>query len=118
MVRGEKSKSLISLLRDVVKNDTNHIQAYLQLGNILRDDAPEQALKIHQSLTLRPNLNSDVIVDIHKALALDYQKLGYVKETESEIEKILTIEKRNLWALTSLIKISESKKIGIKPQAY
>ncbi len=109
MVRGEKSKS-ISLLKDVVKNDTNHIQAYLQLGNILRDDNPEQALKIHQSLTVRPNLNSDMTVDIHKSLALDYEILGDAKKSKHEIEKILIIEKRNIWALSSLIKISESEK--------
>lgn len=109
MVRGEKSKS-ISLLKDVVKNDTNHIQAYLQLGNILRDDNPEQALKIHQSLTVRPNLNSDMTVDIHKSLALDYDILGDAKKSKHEIEKILIIEKRNIWALSSLIKISESEK--------
>ncbi len=109
MVRGEKSKS-IGLLKDVVKNDTNHIQAYLQLGNILRDDNPEQALKIHQSLTVRPNLNSDMIVDIHKSLAMDYEILGDVKKTKHEIEKILLIEKRNIWALSSLIKICESEK--------
>jgi lipopolysaccharide biosynthesis regulator YciM len=109
MVRGEKSKS-ISLLKDVVKNDTSHIQAYLQLGNILRDESPEQSLKIHQSLTVRPNLQSDIIVDIHKALALDYERLGDQDKTKSEIEKILNIEKRNLWALSSLIKISENEK--------
>jgi len=109
MVRGEKSKS-IGLLKDVVKNDTNHIQAYLQLGNILRDDKPEQSLKIHQSLTVRPNLNLDMIVDIHKSLAMDYQVLGDVKKSKNEIEKVLLIEKRNLWALSSLVKISESEK--------
>ena len=109
MVRGEKSKS-IGLLKDVVKNDTNHIQAYLQLGNILRDDNPEQALKIHQSLTVRPNLNADMIVDIHKSLALDYEILGDVKKAKHEIEKILLIEKRNIWALSSLVSISESEK--------
>ena len=58
MVRGEKSKS-IGLLKDVVKNDTNHIQAYLQLGNILRDDKPEQSL--NQSIN-KTNFNG-VLID-------------------------------------------------------
>ena len=48
MVNGDLS-SAIGLLKQVVKQDSNHVRAYLQLGNILRKDNPEQALKIHQS---------------------------------------------------------------------
>ncbi|HJN98600.1 MAG TPA: hypothetical protein QGF51_06440, partial [Candidatus Marinimicrobia bacterium] len=54
MVKGDKSKAA-RLLRDVVKQDSDHIMAYLQLGNIIREDHPSQAIKIHQSLTVRPN---------------------------------------------------------------
>ena len=57
MVIGDTSRA-INLLKQVVKHDSNHVRAYLQLGNILRSDNPEQSLKIHQSLTVRPNLSS------------------------------------------------------------
>ena len=50
MVRADKTKA-VSLLRDVVKKDSDHVDAYLQLGNILRDSNPQQAVKIHQTLT-------------------------------------------------------------------
>ena len=106
LIDGEKNKS-ISLLQDVVKKDTNHIRAYLQLGNILRDENTDQALKIHQSLTVRPNLLPEQRVEIHAALAKDYIKIGYIKNAIEEAKKILSIEKRNLWALKFLIKISE-----------
>ena len=49
MVRGDKGRA-VRLLRDVVKQDSDHVRAYLQLGNIMRDDHPQQAIKIHQSL--------------------------------------------------------------------
>ena len=45
MVRADKTKA-VSLLRDVVKKDSDHVDAYLQLGNILRDSNPQQAVKI------------------------------------------------------------------------
>ena len=61
MVNGDLSNA-ISLLKQVVKQDSNHVRAYLQLGNILRKDNPEQALKIHQSLTVRPNLSRNMPV--------------------------------------------------------
>jgi lipopolysaccharide biosynthesis regulator YciM len=109
MVRGEKSRT-ISLLKQVVKSDSGHVQAYLQLGNIIREENPEQAAKIHQSLTVRPNLKIDLLVDIHKSLAIDYETLGLNYKAKIEAEKILSIEKRNLWALAYLIKYSENEK--------
>jgi len=106
MVRGDKGKA-IQLLRQVVKQDSNHVQAYLQLGNIIRDDNPEQAIKIHQSLTVRPNLSTELRLDIHKALANDYNSILEIDKAKEEAKQILLIEKRNLWALKFLIVLSE-----------
>ena len=73
----------------------------------MREENTDQALKIHQSLTVRPNLLPEQKVEIHKALAKDYIKIGYMKNAIDEAKKILLIEKRNLWALKFLIRISE-----------
>ena len=49
LVRGD-SENAIRLLRDVVKQDTNHLDAYLQLGDILLQEGTSQnVIKIHQS---------------------------------------------------------------------
>ena len=56
MVRGEK-RNAVRLLRSVVKQDSDHVDGYLQLGNIMREENPQQAVKIHQSLTVRPGLS-------------------------------------------------------------
>ncbi|MBA65865.1 MAG: hypothetical protein CMG55_08705 [Candidatus Marinimicrobia bacterium] len=106
MISGNDSKAIL-LLRQVVKQDTNHVKAYLQLGNLLRKENSEQAIKIHQSLTVRPNLNSDLKVDIHKSLAKDYIEIGYIENAIKEAKEILTLEKRNLWAIEFLIKTAE-----------
>ena len=106
MVGGD-TNSAIGILKRVVKQDSNHVRAYLQLGNILRNDNPEQAIKIHQSLTVRPNLSSQLQVDIHSALADDYKLLSNNSKAKEEAKLILGIEKRNLWALNFLINISE-----------
>lgn len=37
MVRGDK-RTALKHLRDVVKQDTNHVDAYLQMGDILREE--------------------------------------------------------------------------------
>jgi len=106
MVKAEKKKA-ISLLTNVVKQDSDHVRAYLQLGNILREDNPEQAVKIHQSLTVRPGLSPDIIIDIHQSLALDYEVLEHYEKAKIEAEKIMSLEKRNLWALNFLLSIAE-----------
>ena len=108
IINGDNKKAII-LLKQVVKQDTNHIKAYLQLGNLLRNDYTEQAIKIHQSLTIRPQLSSEIKVEIHKALAKDYIEIGYVKNAAKEAKEILSLEKRNLWAIEFLINISESE---------
>ncbi len=108
MIKGEKGKA-IRYLRDVVKQDSNHIRAYLQMGNILRDDHPDQATKIHQSLTVRANLPTDLKVDIHQSLALDFEQLGKITLAKREAEMILKIEKRNLWALRFLLSLAEKE---------
>lgn len=87
MVKGDKSKAA-RLLRDVVKQDSDHIMAYLQLGNIIREDHPSQAIKIHQSLTVRPNISKELKVDIHQALALDYEKITQFLKAKKEAEQI------------------------------
>ena len=106
MIKGDTIKA-VNILKTIVKQDSDHVRAYLQLGNILQKEKPDQALKIHQSLTVRPNLEADLQVDIHRALANDYSMIGDNKSAVVEAEKILQIEKRNLWALRFLIRISE-----------
>ena len=110
IVRGD-SKTAIKLLREVVKNDTNHIDAYLQMGEILRGEGnPHQAIKIHQSLTVRPNLDDKLKIDIHRSLALDYLSVNNLIKSKQEAEFILKLEKRNTWALEFLLEIAERER--------
>ena len=56
MLLSDKKKA-INLLSNLVKNDSEHVSAYLQLGNLLRDENTDRAIKIHQMLTVRQNLD-------------------------------------------------------------
>lgn len=117
MIRNDR-KTALSLLRDVVRHDSNHVDAYLQLGNILRETHPQQALKIHQSLTVRPNLSKTMKIDIHQALALDYQLLGRLPLAKRETEQILKIERRNLIATEFLLSIAVSERNWTEASTY
>lgn len=106
MLQTDKRRA-ISLLKDVVKQDSDHVDAYLQLGNILRDENPQQALKIHQMLTVRPNLSKLSKVEIYKSLAKDYEIMDNLIKAKKEAEQILIIDKQNEWAITFLLNIGE-----------
>ena len=106
MLLADKNKAII-LLRDVVKQDSNHVNAYLQLGNLLRDESPQRSIKIHQMLTVRPNLNNSIKIEIHKSLAMDYEIINSLNNAKKEAEQILAIDKQNKWALLFLMNIGE-----------
>ena len=107
LVRGD-SENAIRLLRDVVKQDTNHLDAYLQLGDILRQEGNSQnAIKIHQSLTVRPGLDDKLQIQIHQSLAKDYLSLNEISLAKKEAEMILNIDKKEFWATEFLLDLAE-----------
>ena len=80
-------KKAINLLSTLVKNDSEHINAYLQLGNLLRHEDTDRAIKIHQMLTVRQNLDKETKIEIFKSLALDYKKINELSKSKIEAEK-------------------------------
>ena len=65
MLLSDKRKA-INLLSALVKNDSEHVSAYLQLGNLLRHENTDRAIKIHQMLTVRQNLDIETKIEIFK----------------------------------------------------
>ena len=82
MLLADKRKA-IALLSNIVKKDSEHINAYLQLGNLIREDDPDRAIKIHQMLTVRQKLQKDTKIEI------------------------LKLDKSNIWACSFLLMIAE-----------
>lgn len=110
IVRGD-TKSALNLLREVVKRDTENVDAYLQMGDILReDDHPQQAIKIHQSLTVRPSLPDSLQIDIHKSLAQDYLKVNNLTKAKREGDQVLKLDRKNTWAIEFLLDIAEQER--------
>ena len=106
MLLADKRKA-IALLSNIVKKDSEHINAYLQLGNLIREDDPDRAIKIHQMLTVRQNLQKDIKIEILKSLSLDYDEVGDFHKAKIEAEKILKLDKSNHWACSFLLMIAE-----------
>ncbi len=106
MLLSDKRKA-INLLTTLVKNDSENVNAYLQLGNLLRYEDTDRAIKIHQMLTVRQKLDKETKIEIFKSLALDYKKIKDLSKSKTEAEKILELEKTNLWANVFLLSLAE-----------
>ena len=78
LVGGDKDRAY-NLLREIISKDSNNIDAFLLLGDIVRDKDVNQAIKIHQS-------------DNSKA--------------EDELNIILKMDSSNKWALLMLKEIA------------
>ena len=101
------NRKAINLLSILVKNNSDHVNAYLQLGNLLRYEDTDRAIKIHQMLTVRKNLDKKTKIEIFKSLALDYKKINELTKSKIEAEKIFELDKNNLWANVFLLSIAE-----------
>ena len=101
------NRKAINLLSYLVKSNSEHVNAYLQLGNLLRDEDTDRAIKIHQMLTVRQNLSNETKIEIYKSLALDYKKIDELSKSKIEAEKIVSMDKNNLWANLFLLSLAE-----------
>lgn len=76
LIDGRRNDAL-RLLTRAVKNGEGDVDAYLQLGNLLRENnQPEKALQIHRSLTVRRELGYEEEKAIQLAIAEDLASLG------------------------------------------
>jgi len=98
LVEGHDEQALAEL-RNVVRHDTENIQAYIQIGRILRKKgASEDAAKIHRDLLVRPHLKDDVRLKILVNLAKDYHEMGQAEKALNTCEQILSMQRNNKWA--------------------
>tara|TARA_B100000700_G_scaffold330442_1_gene456699 strand:+ start:3759 stop:4748 length:990 start_codon:yes stop_codon:yes gene_type:complete len=107
----DDSDGAFEKLRELIREDTENIRAYLKLGDIFRlRSQANQAIKIHRSLTFRRHLSVAMKIDIYKSLSLDYYEVGRFDRAEDSANRILKFDRKNRWALEFLIDISEKMK--------
>ena len=109
LINGDKIKAM-NKLREVVKHDTDNLDAYLKLGDIYRDYGKNlQALRVHQSLTIRKNLTNYQKLSIWKSLLQDHRLLKEWDEAIKYSEMITELDRNNMWARKELLEIYKEK---------
>ena len=103
MINGMQ-RSAYQNFKKIVELDSENVKAYLRLGQVLRESGnPQKALKIHTGLTIRQNLTSYDLLELHKNISLDYFALGRIDRAIEETLIILKMDKKNTWAISKLI---------------
>jgi len=108
----DDNRQAIEKLKKTVKEDTENIEAYIKLGNLLREQGlAKNAVRIHSDLTFRNNVTKAQRINILQALFDDYflakdwvsvtktgKKLLALSKDEEVLENYLkALEKNGQW---------------------
>jgi lipopolysaccharide biosynthesis regulator YciM len=103
-----REESAFSKLRQTVAEDSENLDAYLRLGQILRDyGKAERALQVHKDLTLRGGLKPLQKAAVLHQLAADYLALENFDMAEAAVKELLQNDSSNRWAHARLLEIQQ-----------
>ena len=106
-----KSDKAIELFVDLIKVDKETMETHLALGNLFRSKGEvDKAIKIHQNLVARPDLEQGQRVMALNELAEDYLKAGLLDRAENLYRELVEINNKNSTALHRLFEIYSMEK--------
>ena len=107
----EQPDKAIDLFINAVDLDSDTVETYLVLGSLLRRRGEiERAIRLHQNLIARPDLDDRTKADALLELARDYLKSGMFDRAEHLLEGVLDTHSNQLEALQHLREIYEQEK--------
>lgn len=116
LLAGDRRASLAHLKQAAMK-DSQNIEAYLHIGNLLRESNELQsALKVHKQQTIREGLSEKQTIRLNQALALDFMALGQYEKALEHLLVILGIDKKHLWTLKKQVECYE--RLGFWDEAF
>ena len=95
----------IQKLKVAVRDNSENISAYIQLGNLLRKKGMgENAIRVHQDLTMRPNLSARDRTRVLKSLLRDFEGVAdYPRVVETASKLLETGQPVEPWVVESLV---------------
>lgn len=110
LVDGEIDLAYARLV-ETVRDDTSNIDAYILLGDLLRQRGNlERALKVHRDATLRTDLSPESNRVLLKSLALDYLAAGRWGAAERTLNDLDHQTRRgSTWARLRLLEVYEAQ---------
>ncbi|HNT66793.1 MAG TPA: tetratricopeptide repeat protein [bacterium] len=107
LIAGDKTGAL-EKFRRTVRLDTDYIDGYLKIGDILRSEGDAlKAIKIHRDLLIRPSLKKTQRLAILRSLAEDYIAVQEWKNAQVVLQQILDLAHKDEWALSKELAVYE-----------
>ncbi|MFW6198896.1 MAG: tetratricopeptide repeat protein, partial [Acidobacteriota bacterium] len=104
----DQPAAAIRELSRAVREETDAVEAYLALGNLLRENGQtERAIDVHKSLLHRKDLSDWERVQVLFALGLDFKKAGLVDRAERTFREVSQRDPGHQAALRCLQQIQE-----------
>ena len=109
LVSGETNLAL-EKLKSTVRKDTDNIDAYIKIGDILRENGKvDQAIKVHRDLTARTSLSLADQLLILRSLEADFEQKQAYDSALKVLEKIYELKKDDIWAREKELQIHEAR---------
>jgi len=107
LVEGDEDAAM-RLLKDAIREDTDNVDAYIRLGDLLRKMGEvEQALRIHRGLTVRSIADQAMLESLYKSLAEDYVACGKYGDAVQCAQKIRAMNKHSVFPLRLMARVYE-----------
>ena len=95
-----------SLLSQAVRADSEAVVPYLALARLFRMRGEiGRAIRIHQNLLLRPDLDPGLRVVVLGDLAADFRQGGFLRRAIASYEEVLARDRRHLGALRAMVRL-------------
>jgi lipopolysaccharide biosynthesis regulator YciM len=107
MIEGDDQAAFVKL-KQTVNEDSDNIDAYLRLGDLMRKKGQHQkAVQIHRQLLLRKHLDSGTIALIWRSLAVDFISAKKYNMADEILEKIAKESGHKKWAKEKILEVFE-----------
>ena len=110
-VLNEQPDKAIEVFIRMLEVDTETIETHLALGNLFRRRGEvDRAIRIHQNLIARPNLNPEYRDIALLELAMDYMRSGLLDRAETLYKELVSAGAHTQQAHTELLDIYQQEK--------
>ncbi len=110
-VLNEQPDKAIEVFVKMLEVDSETVETHLALGNLFRRRGEvDRAIRIHQNLIARPNLNREQRSLALLELGMDYMRSGLFDRAESLFIELVEIDLYTVAAFTELLDIYQQEK--------